>query len=289
MKRPPELAHEEASMATLVELTSAFEGIASMKIAQTKNQVLESTKFFDRLWKIYSQLRVDALFSFGRDANEKPLIDKELFIMITAEGGFSGDIDQKILKLVLERYDKDKNDIIVIGHHGAIQLSQRGIPFKKYFKLPAKDQNINVVPIVREVQLYKSSSIFYAEYVSLMSQDVKSIELASAVKSRADASDEAEDDDVISEETYIFEPDSFAVAAHLERSMMQISISQLILSSKLAQYASRFKAMTASHQRADESRAELHMEYNRSRRAIKDERLKEIINGMKKSAAGAKK
>jgi F-type H+-transporting ATPase subunit gamma len=108
------------------------------------------------------------------------------------------------------------------------------------------------------------------------------------VKSRADAS-ENDSEEVISELNYIFEPDSFAVAAHLERSMMQISISQLILSSKLAQYASRFKAMTASHQRADESRAELHMQYNRARRAIKDERLKEIINGMKKSAAGAGK
>ncbi len=285
MKRPNEIALEEVSMATLVELTSAFEGIASMKIAQTKNQVLESTKFFDALWKIYSQLRVDALFSFGRDPDEKPKIDKELYIMITAEGGFSGDIDQKLLKLVLETFDKDKHDIIVIGHHGAIQLSQRGIAFKRYFKLPAKDQNINVIPIVREVQEYKSASLFYAEYVSLMSQDVKKIELASAVKSQganADVSDE-----FISEDTYIFEPDSFAVAAHLERSMMQISISQLILSSKLAQYASRFKAMTASHQRADESREELHMMYNRARRGIKDERLKEIINGMKKAAGRA--
>jgi ATP synthase F1 gamma subunit len=284
VKRPNEIAVDESSMATLVELTSAFEGIASMKIAQTKNQVLESTKFFDALWKIYSQLRVDSLFSFGRNENEKPLIEKEMMIMITAEGGFSGDIDQKILKLVLENYGKDKNDIIVIGHHGAIQLSQRGIAFKKYFKLPAKDQNINVVPIVREVQQYRSSSIYYAEYVSLMSQEVKRIELASAVKSagaEASASDET-----ISEANYIFEPDSWGVAAHLERSMMQISISQLILSSKLAQYASRFKAMTASHQRADESKEELHMMYNRARRAIKDERLKEIINGMKKATAG---
>jgi ATP synthase F1 gamma subunit len=255
-----------------------------MKIAQTKNQVLESTKFFDALWKIYSQLRVDALFSFGRDPNEKPKIDKELYIMITAEGGFSGDIDQKILKLVLDNYDKENNDIIVIGHHGAIQLSQRGITFKRYFKLPAKDQNINVVPIVREVQQYKTASLFYAEYVSLMNQEVKKIELASAVKSQGAAAEDS--DEFISESNYIFEPDSFAVAAHLERSMMQISISQLILSSKLAQYASRFKAMTASHQRADETRQDLHMQYNRARRAIKDERLKEIINGMKKATAG---
>ena len=68
--------------------------------------------------------------------------------------------------------------------------------------------------------------------------------------------------------------------------MMQIAISQLILESKLAQYASRFRAMSASHQRADETRGDLHMEYNRAERALKDERLKEIINGMKKSKAG---
>lgn len=283
MKRPIELEHEEASMSTLVELTSAFEGIASMRIAQTKNQVLESTKFFNELWDIYSQLRVDTLFTFGRDDRDKSVIDKELYIIITAEGGFSGDIDQKLVQLMLETYNADQNDIIVIGHHGAIQLAQRGISYKKYYKLPVKDQNINVTPIVNEVQRYRSASVFYQEYISLMSQEVKRIELASAVKSRGDASDKP--DEVISEMTYIFEPDSYAVAAHLERSMTQIAISQLILDSKLAQYASRFKAMSASHQRADESKAELHMMYNRAKRAIKDQRLKEIINGMKKAGA----
>ena len=78
-----------------------------------------------------------------------------------------------------------------------------------------------------------------------------------------------------------------AVAAHLERSIMQIAVSQLILNSKLAQYASRFRAMSASHQRADESKQELHLAFNRARRGIKDERLKESINGIKKSKAGA--
>lgn len=285
MKRPNEIAREEASMATLVELTSAFEGIASMRIAQTKNQVLESTKFFNALWKIYSQLRVDALFSFGRDPNEKPLIDKELYIIITAEGGFSGDIDQKLMQLMLQTFDKNKNDIIVIGHHGAVQLAQRDIGYKKYYKLPAKDQNINVTPIIKEVQQYRNATVFYQEYVSLMTQDVKRIALSSAVKSRGQDSDSP--DEIISESTYIFEPDSYAVAAHLERSMMQIAVSQLILDSKLAQYASRFRAMSASHQRADESKSELHLAFNRARRNVKDERLKESINGMKKSRTSA--
>ena len=102
MKHPNELAREEASMATLVELTSAFEGIASMKIAQTKNRVLQSTAFFNELWAIYSQIQVTDIFNFGRSnqANHE-VIDKELFIVITAEGGFSGDIDLKLIQLML--------------------------------------------------------------------------------------------------------------------------------------------------------------------------------------------
>ena len=285
MKRPNEIAREEVSMATLVELTSVFEGIASMRIAQIKTQVLQSTKFFNEIWAIYSQLRVDSLFKFGRDQSQAALIDKELYIIITAEGGFSGDIDQKLLQLMLQTYKKEDNDILVIGHHGAMQLAQRSIEYKKYFKLPTKDTNINVMPIIREVQQYRSTKIYYQEYVSLMVQDVKRIELSSAVKERGNASEKPED--LISEDTYIFEPSTYAVAAHLERSMMQIAISQVILESKLAQYASRFRAMSASHQRADESKADLHLEYNRARRGVKDERLKEIINGLKKVKVGA--
>lgn len=285
MKRPSEIEREEMAMGTLVELTSVFEGIASMRIAQVKNQVLQATKFFDELWHIYSQLHVSAIFGFGRSQSEGPVIEKELYVIITAEGGFSGDIDQKLIQLMLETYDKDKNDIIVIGHHGAIQLAQRDIEFEKYFKLPTKDQNINVTPIIREVQRYARTSVFYQEYVSLMVQDVKQIELSNAVTSIGSQS--AKPDEVISEANYIFEPSTYDVVDHLERSMMQIALSQLILNSKLAQYASRFRAMSASHTRADESKNELHLDYNRARRAIKDERLKESINGMKKARAEA--
>lgn len=285
MKRPSEIEREEIAMSALVELTSVFEGIASMRIAQVKNQVLQATEFFDELWGIYSQLHVSAIFGFGRTKSEVEVNPKELYIIITAEGGFSGDIDQKLITMMLQTYDKDKNDIIVIGHHGAIQLAQRGIAYEKYFKLPSKDQNINVTPIIREVQRYAKTIVFYQEYVSLMVQDVKRIELSTAVTSKGSAADKP--DEVISEANYIFEPSTYDVVDHLERSMMQIAVSQLILNSKLAQYASRFRAMTASHSRASDSKSELRLEYNRARRNIKDARLKEIINSLKKAKTGA--
>lgn len=280
MSRLSDIEKEKMAMATMVELASVFEGIASMRIARIKNQVLQSTQFFNDLWNIYTQLRVDSLFRYGRGKRED-IIDKELYIIVTAEGGFSGDIDQKLIRLMLKDYDPNKNDIIVVGHHGAIQLAQKGIKYKKYFRLPAKDLDINVTPIIKYVQQYKKTYMYYQEYVSLMVQDVRRIELSTAVAEIGDKAKES--DDVISEVTYIFEPSTFAVVDYLERSMLQIAVSQLILNSKLAQYASRFRAMSASHQSADEALGTITLHYNRTKRAIKDERLKEVVNGLKKA------
>lgn len=293
MKVPAEILIELNQTDTIVNLTGIFEGLASMKISQIKNQVLQSQKFFDELWNIYTQLRVDAVFHFGRQASKDEVIDKELFVVITAEGGFSGDIDQKLIEYMMKSYDREKHDIIVIGHHGAVQLAQRGVSIKKYYKLPSKDENINVAPIIAQIQKYRVTTAYYQQYVSLMVQDVKKMSMQTAVAAKGAgqgqrqtlASLETAVTDIISESTYIFEPSTYAVIDHIERSMLAIMTSQIILESKLAQYASRFRAMSAANDRSKETLGDLQMEFHRSKRAIADERLREIIIGMKGAQA----
>lgn len=286
MRRVSELAADEIAMNTLVEITSVFEGLASMRIAQIKDQVVQATKFYRELWSIYSQIRVSEEFSFGREKSDKQVSPKQLMILITAEGGFSGDIDQKLIELVLKDYNPEENDIIVIGRHGALQLSQAHIQIKKYYKMPTRDHDINVEPILAEIKEYQSTKMYYQEYVSLMAQDVKSIDLSTAINQQGSANDDP-NKEYISEQNYIFEPSTYDVVAHLEKSMMRITVNQLILDSKLAQYASRFKAMSQARDRADDMKGELHLDYNRAKRSVKDERLKEIVNGLKKARAGA--
>ncbi len=281
MRLLQEIGQQETSMKTIAELTNVFEGLASMRIAQTKNQVLKAQEFFHELWHIYMQLRVDDAFRFGRSADNKKVIDKELFIGITAEGSFSGDIDEKLITWMLTQYDPAKHDIIIVGHHGVIQLTQLGVKFKKYFKLPQSDTNINAAPLIKEIQKYKGCYLYYKSYVSLMIQDVKRINLSSAVQEQGKSAGKAED--VISEATYIFEPSTFSVASHLEQSMLSSMLGQVIFESKLAQYASRFRAMSSAHKKADQTVEDLHVSYNRARRGIKDERLKEIMNGLRKA------
>lgn len=283
MRQLNEILAEREALKTVSDLTGAFEGIASMHIAQIKDQVQNSEKFFAELWKIYRQIRVDQLFHFGRSQGGVKVINKELLILITSEGGLSGDIDQKLINLALKEYTPDKNDIIALGHHGVIQLTQAGIPFVKSYKLPVKDKDINVTPLIAEVQKYASTKVYYQTYVSLASQDVKSVKLGAAVAERGRTIGISED--TISERNYIFEPSLFEVVDHLERSMMQITLSEVILESKLAQYASRFRAMTVAKDKADESYDDINVLYNRVRRHLKDERLKEIMSGLSEVAS----
>ena len=285
MRRPLEIKAEEASVRSVVSLTSALESLSSMQIAKTKNKVLISNQFFDEVWNIYKQIRVDVLFNFGRAPEEKP-IDKELLILITAKGGLSGDIDQRLIRKFLEYYDEQHHDVLVIGHHGALKLKQSHVDYAYYFDLPEGDY-INVDPLMDITRKYSRSRIFYQNYISLGQQTIEEVDLSEVVSSKGRVADlSTVGDDVVSEKTYIFEPSSYAVAAYLENSILRLTISQFIYDSRLAQVASRFKAMSAAKERSIENANELHVEYNRAKRNQVDTRLKESLAGLKKVRAG---
>jgi len=280
MRRPQEIEYDARTMDTVGQLAGAFEGIASMHIIRIKDQVAQSQAFFEDLWQIYTQLRVDKEFHSGHGYDKKVTINKELIIIITSDGSLSGDIDQKLVDDMLHYYDKKRHAIIVIGHHGAYQLKQAGVVYEKEFKLPGNSQKIDFSPIVLEIQKYSSCRVYYQTYVSLVRQEIKNIELSQAVEEQGRAAQQQ--GDYISESTYILEPSVFKVVGHMERSMLQIALAQVVLESKLAQYASRFRAMSVAHTKAKDASRDLHTELNHTKRIIKDERTKEIINGLRK-------
>ena len=284
MRRPLEIRAQENAVRSVVSLTSALESLSSMQIAKTKNKVLLSNEFFDAVWNIYKQVRMDVLFNFGREDDETP-INKELLILITAKGGLSGDIDQRLVRKFTDYYVESKNDVLVIGKHGALKLKQAHVEYQHFFDLPEGDY-INVDPLIEIIKKYAKSHIFYQSYVSLSQQDIKSVDLSDVVSSKGRVADMSTvNNDMISEKNYIFEPGAFAVAAYLEQSILRLTIAQFIYDSRLAQVASRFKAMSAAKERSVETAGELRTEYNRAKRSQVDTRLKESLAGLKKVRA----
>lgn len=278
MRRAIAIQHELEQINTVEDLTGVFESVASIKIARIRNRVVASKEFFAELWQTYRSLRVDPKEQLTR-ANKKSN-GRNVLVAVTAEGKLSGEIGTKVINEVVAAYSAaEDTDVIVLGAHGALQLNQRGIAVTQVFHLPDSDTQFSVTEMIETLQAYEQISVFYQTYESLRVQQVARIELISAVRELSNEADgETEQEvEIVSTHEYIFEPGAAEIADYLESLMMGVALTQVLMESKLAQYASRFNAMNAAKHRAQEMGSDYSLLYHRAKRAEGDERLKEIM------------
>ncbi len=277
MRRANVIEKDAASIETLKDLTGVFESLASTQVAKVKNKVLMSQQFFELLWQRYTSLRVDPK---KRITNREGVGDngRKVLILISAEAGLSGDLDMRMIESMQSEYDPKDTDIVVLGSHGAGQLTQRGIPYIHFFQVPETDHYIDVGPVIDVVRPYEKITVYYEEYLSLGQQEVRSINLVTHIQEMSEDANE----DVMTDNDTIFEPSLDEIADEMEASMMSLALSQTILQSGLAQAASRFNAMTVAEDRAGELLGEYKLEYHRAKRSESDRRLREVLVGIKK-------
>lgn len=277
MRRASAVEKDAEEITTVKDLTGVFESLASTQVAKVKNKVELSKEFFQLLWRRYTSLRVDP----GARLTNRQLGDhraKKVFIIISAEAGLSGDIDQRLIENMLQDYDAATTDIIVLGSHGASQLSQRGIPYIRFFQVPESDSYIDVSPVIEAVMPYAQIIVYYEEYISLGQQNIKTIDLISSVREMSEDADE----DIMTAADTIFEPSIDEIAERMEQTMMTLALSQSILESSLAQAASRFNAMAVAKKRANELLGDYMLEFHRAKRSESDRRLREVLVSIKK-------
>ncbi len=276
MRRPNIIEKDIAGVTTLGNLTNVFESLASTQVAKVKGKALLSQEFFDLLWERYTSIRVDPRARItARDQNGN---GRTVLVLISAEAGLSGDLDMRMIENMQQVYNPATTDIVVLGSHGASQLSQRGIPYIRFFQVPETDTYVNVGPVIEAIIDYSKIVVYYEEYISLGQQEVRSMDLVMHMK---EMSEDAEEGVMTAEDT-IFEPGLNEIANQMETTMMSLALSQTILQSGLAQAASRFNAMTTAEKRASDMAAEYRLEFHRSKRAEGDRRLREVLVGIKK-------
>jgi F0F1-type ATP synthase gamma subunit len=133
MRKASLIQKDQSGIETIRDLTGVFESIASTQVAKIKDKTQMSQDFFQMLWSKYSSIRVDPK---SQIANKNKENDKKVFVVVSAEGGLSGDIDQRLIEAMMQDYDKNTTDVVVLGTHGANQLHDRGILYIRFFNIP---------------------------------------------------------------------------------------------------------------------------------------------------------
>ena len=279
MRRAKVVKEESEQIDTVENLTGAYESVASTRVAKVKSRVELSKEFFELLWQRYSSIRLDPNSRITHRSAAKEGA-KKVFIIISAEAGLSGDIDQRLIESMLKDYDQATTDIIVLGSPGATQLQQRGIAYSRFFQVPQSDVYLDVSPIIQAIEPYSKATIYYEEYISLGVQGVKTIDLISSIQQMSKDAEKREN--IITAQDTIFEPSLEEIAGIMEEAMMRLAFSQAILESSLAQDASRFNAMASAKEKAWELLNYYKLEYNRARRSESDRHSREVVVGLKK-------
>ncbi|MEO6727957.1 MAG: F0F1 ATP synthase subunit gamma [Candidatus Saccharimonas sp.] len=286
MRRANVVEKDMAGIGTLKDLTNVFESLASTQVAKVKTKAQLSQEFFNLLWQRYTAIRIDPKKRLGYREGVGDN-GRKVLVLISAEAGLSGDLDMRMIETMQAEYAAGNTDIVVLGSHGASQLTQRGIHYSRFFQVPESDSYIDVTPVIDAVRPYSDIAVYYEEYLSLGEQEVRRIDLVTHIK---EMSKDLEEDTITDLDT-IFEPSLTEIANQMEETMMSLALSQTILQSGLAQAASRFNAMTVAEDRATDLLGEYRLEYHRAKRSESDRRLREVLVSIKKkkreAASGA--
>jgi F-type H+-transporting ATPase subunit gamma len=285
MRRASAIQKESQQIGTVRDLTGVFESIASTQVAKIKSRVELSKEFFDLLWQRYSSIRIDPTTRITHRPQDQDN-GRKVFVIISAEAGLSGDIDQRLIETMLKDYNKATTDIIVLGSHGANQLKQSGIDFIRYFQVPESQNYIDVSPVIKAISPYSKITVYYEEYVSLGVQGIKKIDLISSIQAMSKDADP--DEDIMTVQDTIFEPSLEEIADLMEAAMMTLAFSQAILESSLAQDASRFNAMAGAKKRAWDLMNYYKLDYHRAKRSEADRRSREVMISLKRKKNSSK-
>lgn len=264
------------SLGIMENLTEVFQNTASVKIRGIRKQVLSSKLFFNDLWDIYKQLRVETRATVY-DSDKR---HKHLFIFIASPIGLAGPSDQQIISMLVADHIHGVHDVLVIGSHGAALLKQRLITPISSFETPDITKPFTVEPIIQILRKYKSTTIYYDSYVSLTVQRAAKLELLLAPQEltlEEKQMIETGKTEVIAANNYIFEPSLEHTTVILEQFMINTTIKQLMLESRLAQLASRFTNMTMAHEKVESSQRKAYMSFLSSRRNERDASAREIL------------
>lgn len=281
MKKSTQIHATLASTNSVSSIAHILENIASIRITQIKDEVLQSRDFFSRLWAMYGQLRVSDKDALASPAPTDAQSNKKAVILITANAGLTGEVDTHLISQVISEVDPKTTDFFVLGMHGQSLLLQHNISPIKTLRFPEVGQAIDVGDLMQALQPYSAPTVYYPSYDSLSIQRVFSLELKSTVQKLGAQDRNLNQEEIIFKDNCIFEPSVVEVVAYLEQMMMSTILTEIILESNLAQLSSRFNAMNVASSKATDMAKNLQRRYVQLRRYESDESNRRYSNRRK--------
>ncbi|MDF2366423.1 F0F1 ATP synthase subunit gamma [Sneathiella sp.] len=283
-----ELKNRIGSVKSTQKITKAMKMVAAAKLRHAEEAANAARPYAERMDGMMASL---ASGMVGRDDAPKLLAgtgadQRHLIIAATGERGLCGGFNNSIAKAVSQRVDKlvatgKDVKILCVGKKGRDALK------RKYGHLIIDLVDLSgskrigfsdALPIAQRVLgmfdagEFDVCTIFYAKFVSVMTQEVQGQQIIPASVPESAAT---ETSDVV----YEYEPDEEEILAELLPRNLAVQIFRALLENSASEQGARMSAMENATRNAGEMIDKLTLQYNRERQAAITSELIEIISG----------
>ncbi len=282
-----ELKNRITSVKSTQKITKAMKMVAAAKLRHAEEAARAARPYAERMESMMVSL------ASGLDGQEGPRLlqgtgsdQKQLLIVATGERGLCGGFNNSIAKAAAAKANKliaagKDVQILCVGKKGNAALKRKfGHLIIDLVDLSASKKIgfSDAQPIAqRALAMFDNGdfdvcTIFYAKYVSVLTQEVTEQQLIPA--SIPEKSDDAEN-----EIDYDYEPEEEEILADLLPRNVSVQVYRSLLENAASEQGARMSAMDNATRNAGDMIDRLSLKYNRERQAAITSELIEIISG----------
>lgn len=261
---------------SIKNIANAYHQIATMRMNEIREDVLETRKFLNGIAEIYNHAKtayVASLEEKDKKPEELSFIRrnrKKTIVFLSANERFYGTLILDTWKRVMNSFNKEEADLVVIGEIGRQLARAQGLEKEiEYFKLddedPTPEQLKKVLNFIKE---YEKIIVFHGRFESVLYQNPVRTDVSGGV-TLEEAPEKTKD--------YLFEPSPKAILQFFETEIIEALFKQTILEHQLARFASRMVAMDEATQNAKEKIKKLNKKTRRLKRRIQNKKQLETI------------
>ncbi|MEH6477297.1 MAG: F0F1 ATP synthase subunit gamma [Sneathiella sp.] len=282
-----ELKNRITSVKSTQKITKAMKMVAAAKLRHAEEAARAARPYAERMESMMVSL------ASGLDGQEGPRLlqgtgsdQKQLLIVATGERGLCGGFNNSIAKAAAAKANKliaagKDVQILCVGKKGNAALKRKfGHLIIDLVDLSASKKIgfSDAQPIAqRALAMFDNGdfdvcTIFYAKYISVLTQEVTEQQLIPA--SIPEKSDDAEN-----EIDYDYEPEEEEILADLLPRNVSVQVYRSLLENAASEQGARMSAMDNATRNAGDMIDRLSLKYNRERQAAITSELIEIISG----------
>jgi len=226
-----------------LELVSKSYGeLASMKIARIRARVLRNRQFFDRLIKVYAQVKKEAVNKGVELKNNGRVIH----LLICSNQRFYGTINHKTVKAFAQNYYNFMGDVILIGSRGVEEM--KAYPRVKYSLFNIKNdlpKPIELDKLAKIISKYAQVLIYFVEMSTILDQRVVVRDITASYNVQLN-----QISTIQSKTDYILEPEISNILDFFDNQVFLLLLEQAFLEAELSREASRLVVMTDATDKA---------------------------------------